>query len=139
MKKLLILAFLCTQALFAEVNPMVEFIVTIGNTLKQKHVNEIMFFEGAEVDNNRVISKFIFMPQDQNSKEQVETVQGLHEYKDARKEFIQEFAAENKEVLCKNKLLPKLKEIDLMYVYRFRFENEQNTEEASISARECKN
>lgn len=139
MKKLLILTLICAQALFAQANEMVNFIVAIGNTFKQRHVNEIVFFEGSTADNNKVISRFVFTPQDKNSQEQIDVVQGLHDYKDARKEFIQEFAAENKETLCRNKLLPQLKDIDLTYVYQFRFENEQNIEEASISARECKN
>jgi hypothetical protein len=139
MKKLLTITAICAQILFAQTEPMVQLIVDIGNIMKQKQVNEIMFFEGVRADGNRVISTFVFKPQDKNSKEQVDTIQGLYDYKDAQKEFIQEFAAENKETLCKNKLLPKLKEIDLTYVYQFRFEKEQNFEEASISARECQN
>lgn len=139
MKKLLTIATLCTQILFAQTEPMVQFIVDIGNIMKQKQVNEIMFFEGVRAENNKVISAFVFKPQNKNSQEQIDTIQGLRDYKDARKEFMQEFAAENRETLCKNKLLPKLKEIDLTYVYQFRFEKEQNFEEASISARECQN
>lgn len=137
MKKISLAVCLCAQILFAQTDPIVELIVSVGNIMKQKHVNEIMFFEGVTADKNRVISMFVLKPQDRNSQEQKELIDGLRRYEDAKKEFMEEVTAKNKETLCKNKLLAKLKEIDLVYVYRFRFENEQETYETSIKAREC--
>lgn len=139
MKKIALICCLFAKLLFAEEKPTVQWMADIGNIMRQKRVNEIMFFEGARADNNKIVSSFVFTPQDKSSKEQIDVIEGLRNHKYARKEFVRELADENRDMLCKNKFLPRLKEIDLTYVYKFRFDDGDEIDEVSIRARECKN
>jgi len=139
MKKIALFCCLFAKLLFAEEKPTIQWIADIGNIMKQKHINEIMLFKGATADNNKVISRFVFTPQDKSSKEQINAIKELRNYKDVRKEFMSELADENRDTLCKNKFLPRLKEIDLTYIYQFRFEDSDEVDEVSIRAGECKN
>lgn len=131
----LIIIFLTLSLSGAE--PLVEMIVKMGNMMKGKYVDDVLYLEEVYGKDNKSISSFIIQAKNPKDKEQTNFVNEMKSDPIFREEVLEDFTAQNREKLCKNLFLERLKAIDLTYVYEFHFVSKDQPLRKTIQAREC--
>lgn len=131
----LIIVFLTFSLSGAE--SLVEMIVKMGNIMKGQYVDDVLYLEEVYGKDNKAISSFIIKAKNPKDKEQTDFINEMKSNPVFREEVLEEFTRQNREKLCKNSFLERLKAIDLTYVYEFHFVSKDQPLRKMIQAREC--